>query len=85
MSTPYDFIPGRLVIQDLIVGRGPRAENGADIVVHYVGKILGGKQFDSSRNRMAGRHARLRRRAARGRRLGSLPGMRSAAFRPLCV
>lgn len=52
MSTPYDFIPGRLVIQDLIVGRGALAENGSDILVHYVGKILGGKQFDSSRNRM---------------------------------
>lgn len=51
MTTPYDFIPGGLVIEDLVVGRGALAESGNDIVVHYVGTILGGKQFDSSRNR----------------------------------
>jgi FKBP-type peptidyl-prolyl cis-trans isomerase len=52
MSTiPYDFIPPRLVLQDLIVGRGALAERGNDIVVHYVGKLLNGQQFDSSRNR----------------------------------
>ena len=52
MAVPYDFIPGGLVIQDLIVGRGATAESGDDIVVHYVGRIASsGQQFDSSRNR----------------------------------
>lgn len=51
MQEPYDFIPGRLIIQDLIVGRGAEARRGDDIVVHYVGRLLDGKQFDSSRNR----------------------------------
>lgn len=52
MTTSSDFTPGGLVIQDLIVGRGALAQSGNDIVVHYVGRILGGRQFDSSRNRM---------------------------------
>ena len=51
MQEPYDFIPGRLIIQDLIVGRGALAKRGDDIVVHYVGRLLDGTQFDSSRNR----------------------------------
>ena len=51
MAAPYDFIPGRLIIQDLIVGRGLEAKRGDDIVVHYVGRLLDGQQFDSSRNR----------------------------------
>ncbi|HYD57875.1 MAG TPA: FKBP-type peptidyl-prolyl cis-trans isomerase [Burkholderiales bacterium] len=40
-----------LVIKDLIVGRGIEAKPGDEIVVHYVGKILDGRQFDSSRER----------------------------------
>lgn len=51
MTTPNDFTPGGLIIEDLVVGRGALAESGNDIVVHYVGRILDGKQFDSSRNR----------------------------------
>jgi len=51
VSKPYDFIPGGLVIQDLIVGRGATARSGDDVVVHYVGKLTNGQQFDSSRNR----------------------------------
>lgn len=51
MQPPDDVIPARLIIQDLIRGRGALAENGSDVVVHYVGKLLGGEQFDSSRNR----------------------------------
>ena len=50
-TTPYDFIPARLITHDLIVGRGAVAESGDDIIVHYVGKLLNGRQFDSSRNR----------------------------------
>lgn len=51
MTRPYDFIPSALVIEDLTVGRGELAKRGDDIVVHYVGKLLDGKQFDSSRSR----------------------------------
>jgi FKBP-type peptidyl-prolyl cis-trans isomerase FkpA len=51
MSKPSDFIPGGLVIEDLIIGRGATANAGDDVVVHYVGKLTNGQQFDSSRNR----------------------------------
>jgi FKBP-type peptidyl-prolyl cis-trans isomerase len=52
MGCPDDFIPGRVIIEDLVLGRGARAESGDDIVVHYVGRLLeGGRQFDSSHSR----------------------------------
>jgi len=51
MQQPYDFIPGGLIKEDLVVGNGARAEAGNDVVVHYVGWMQGGKQFDSSRAR----------------------------------
>ena len=50
-KTPYDFIPSGLVKEDLIVGRGPVAHAGHDVVVHYVGRLESGQQFDSSRAR----------------------------------
>ena len=50
-ARPYDFIPGGLVIEDLSLGHGERAKSGDDIVVHYVGRLLDGRQFDSSRSR----------------------------------
>jgi FKBP-type peptidyl-prolyl cis-trans isomerase FkpA len=49
--TPYDFIPSALVIEDVTVGSGARAQRGDDIIVHYVGRLLDGQQFDSSRSR----------------------------------
>jgi FKBP-type peptidyl-prolyl cis-trans isomerase len=51
MTQPYDFIPAQLVKEDLLVGRGATAESGHDIVVHYVGWLTNGQQFDSSRAR----------------------------------
>ncbi len=52
MQTPSPAaVPARLVIQELIVGRGALAERGDDVVMHYVGKLLDGTQFDSSRVR----------------------------------
>lgn len=48
---PYDFIPSGLVKEDLAVGSGRTAQAGDDIVVHYVGWLDNGQQFDSSRAR----------------------------------
>jgi FKBP-type peptidyl-prolyl cis-trans isomerase len=40
-----------LVKEDLVIGSGARAEAGSDVVVHYVGWLESGQQFDSSRAR----------------------------------
>ena len=48
---PYDFIPTGLVKEDLVVGKGRTAHAGHDVVVHYVGWLTDGRQFDSSRAR----------------------------------
>jgi FKBP-type peptidyl-prolyl cis-trans isomerase len=44
-------LPSALVTEDLVVGAGAAAEAGSDIVVHYVGWLESGQQFDSSRAR----------------------------------
>ena len=41
----------QLVKEDLVIGKGALAESGNDIVVHYVGWLTNGQQFDSSRAR----------------------------------
>jgi FKBP-type peptidyl-prolyl cis-trans isomerase len=48
---PYDYIPSGLVKEDVVIGTGRAAHAGDDIVVHYVGKLDNGRQFDSSRAR----------------------------------
>ena len=48
MTTPTDFISSGLIKEDLVVGRGETAALGNDVVVHYVGRLTDGKQFDSS-------------------------------------
>ena len=48
---PYDFIPSALIKEDLVVGKGASAQSGDDVVVHYVGWLTNGQQFDSSRAR----------------------------------
>jgi len=40
-----------LLKEDLVVGTGALAEAGRDVVVHYVGRLADGTQFDSSRAR----------------------------------
>jgi FKBP-type peptidyl-prolyl cis-trans isomerase len=40
-----------LLKEDLVVGTGATAEHGQDVVVHYVGRLVDGQQFDSSRAR----------------------------------
>ena len=37
--------------EDLVIGTGEAAEAGMDVVVHYVGRLEDGTQFDSSRAR----------------------------------
>ena len=44
-------LPRGLIIEDVVVGRGATAESGCDIVVHYVGRLQSGQQFDSSISR----------------------------------
>ncbi|HYD58509.1 MAG TPA: FKBP-type peptidyl-prolyl cis-trans isomerase [Burkholderiales bacterium] len=48
---PADAIEPNVVIHDLIVGRGALAQEGDDVIVHYVARLLSGKEFDSSRER----------------------------------
>lgn len=42
---------GGLVLQDVVVGEGEEAAEGARLRVHYVGTLENGQQFDSSRTR----------------------------------
>jgi FKBP-type peptidyl-prolyl cis-trans isomerase len=41
----------KLVSTDLVVGKGAAAKTGDTVDVHYVGTLLDGKEFDSSRKR----------------------------------
>ena len=50
-NPPADFIPGSVVIEDLVIGHGATAYAGKSIVVHYTGWLTNGQQFDSSRAR----------------------------------
>ena len=40
-----------LVKEDLVIGKGDPAEPGNELLVHYVGWLESGQQFDSSRAR----------------------------------
>jgi FKBP-type peptidyl-prolyl cis-trans isomerase len=44
----------QLKIEDLREGTGPEARAGQTVVVHYVGTLMNGQKFDSSRDRGEG-------------------------------
>ncbi|MFL6572069.1 MAG: FKBP-type peptidyl-prolyl cis-trans isomerase [Burkholderiales bacterium] len=46
-----DDLSHALLKEDLVVGNGATAEAGQDVVIHYVGRLADGTQFDSSRAR----------------------------------
>jgi FKBP-type peptidyl-prolyl cis-trans isomerase len=46
-----DDLPNSLVKEDLVLGQGALAEPGKELVVHYVGWMADGTQFDNSRTR----------------------------------
>ena len=46
-----DDLSHALIKEDLVVGTGATAEAGQELVVHYVGRLADGTQFDSSRTR----------------------------------
>ena len=41
-------LPSGLIIEDAIVGTGPRAKSGQKVSVRYIGKLTNGKVFDSN-------------------------------------
>jgi FKBP-type peptidyl-prolyl cis-trans isomerase len=46
-----DDLTHALLKEDIVVGSGATAVAGQDVVVHYVGRLANGTQFDSSRAR----------------------------------
>jgi FKBP-type peptidyl-prolyl cis-trans isomerase len=49
VTVPPGPPPKKLVVQDLIIGKGKRAKNGPAVAVQYVGVLYkNGKEFDSS-------------------------------------
>jgi FKBP-type peptidyl-prolyl cis-trans isomerase len=51
MTMNLNDLTHALLKEDLVVGTGATAESGQDVVVHYVGRLADGTQFDSSRAR----------------------------------
>jgi FKBP-type peptidyl-prolyl cis-trans isomerase len=51
MTQTPDLIRTGVVKEDLVVGSGPGAQAGDDVLVHFVGWLASGQQFDSSRAR----------------------------------
>jgi FKBP-type peptidyl-prolyl cis-trans isomerase len=48
---PADRVTPGVVIQELMIGRGTLAREGDHVVVHYVARLLDGREFDSTRER----------------------------------
>lgn len=43
--------PSKLNIEDIEIGAGKEVKDGDEVAVHYVGNLLNGEKFDSSRDR----------------------------------
>ena len=52
MTSPAESTSSGLLKEDMIVGSGAIAQDGQSLVVHYVGWLTNGQQFDSSRARL---------------------------------
>jgi peptidylprolyl isomerase len=50
-AAPVQHMPGGLLYQDEVVGKGAMPKTGDTVTVHYVGTLTNGKKFDSSRDR----------------------------------
>jgi FKBP-type peptidyl-prolyl cis-trans isomerase len=75
---------GLLEITDLRVGTGDELEPGDTVVVHYVGTLVDGTQFDSSRTRGQPFTTRIPGRVIEGWNKG-LPGMRVGGLRRIVI
>jgi FKBP-type peptidyl-prolyl cis-trans isomerase FkpA len=53
-QTSYVGAAMSLNVEDIRIGTGPEAESGKTVTVHYVGTLLSGDKFDSSRDRGEG-------------------------------
>lgn len=41
-------LPNGLIIEDIVVGKGPKAKKGKKVCARYIGKLMNGKVFDSN-------------------------------------
>ncbi len=75
---------GDLKTQDLVVGKGPEVKAGDTVSVHYVGTLLDGTKFDSSRDRGQPFTTSIPGRVIQGWNKG-IPGMKVGGKRKLTI
>jgi FKBP-type peptidyl-prolyl cis-trans isomerase len=50
-TNPTDMTESKVTIEEIVVGKGAEATVGKTLSVHYVGTLVNGTKFDSSRDR----------------------------------